>query len=132
MFGEECAVLLRLGPISHFFYPTQKTQILRMAWDFKVWHFSYGPKCENAKMGQNRAIFIEKHAVYTKFWKYILILWPMCFLVYLVWRKKNKKKINHQHSSFVIFLSMAKTKKNKNNPKTTHWLKKWFKWPKAL
>ena len=83
-----------------------------MASNLEVRYFSYGPKCENAKIGPNWAFFVEKHAVYAKFWKYIPILWPMCFLVDLV-RKKIKIKINRQHPLLAIFLYKAKIKKKK-------------------
>ena len=51
------------------------------------------PMAQNVKtpnLEKNWAFFVEKHAVYTKLWKYKPILWPMCFLVDLV-RKKNLK-----------------------------------------
>ena len=37
-----------------------------MAYNFEVRYFSYGPKCKNAKNGQNCKFFVEKPAVYTK------------------------------------------------------------------
>ena len=47
----------------------------------------------------------------------------MYFLEDLI--QKKRKKINHQHQFFAIFLSKAQTKIiKKNNPKTTNWLKR--------
>ena len=43
----------------------------------------------------------------------------MCFLIQLV-KKKKIKQINHQHLFLEIFLSKAKNKIIKNNPKTTN------------
>ena len=77
---------------------------------FLEWHeisrsgiFSYGPKCKNAKIGQNWVFFVEKHAVYTKFWKYIPILWHICFLVDVVQEKNYKKLIINIHFNKILY-----------------------------
>ena len=89
-----------------------------------MWYFSYGPKCNNAKIGQNWAISVEKHAVYTKFQKYITILWPMCFLVDLVRKNYERKKWIINIHFLQISLLRVQLKYLKSNCKTTNWLKK--------
>ena len=77
----------------------------------------------------SQSIWAGTHAVYTKFWKYIQILWPMCFLVDLV----QKKKIIINIHFFAIFLSKGKIKMIKKiTPKPQICWKKLFKGTEAL
>ena len=71
-----------------------------MAWNFEVRYFSYGPSAKNAKIVQNWAISLEKHAVYTKFWKYMYT--DIVTLVFLS-RPSTEKKKNKKLSSTSIF-----------------------------
>ena len=79
-----------------------------MAWTFKVRYFSYGPKCKNAKIGQNWAIFFWKtpslHKIlklYTDIVTYVFLSRPS---------EGEEEEKNYQHPFFAIFLSKAKTK----------------------
>ena len=94
-----------------------------MACNFEVRYFSYGPKCKNAKNGQNWAFLVKKHAVYTRFWKYLPILWPVCFLVDLIHKNKMKKIIINIHF-LQFFFQRLKLKWLINNSKTPNCLTK--------
>ena len=60
--------------------------------------FPMAQNVKNNKIGQNGAFFVEKHAVYTKFWKYIPILWSIyVFVSRPSTGKKERIFFYHQH-----------------------------------
>ena len=97
---------------SHTFFWSHIIDYLKKLW-FLEWHgisrCGIFPIAQNVKMQKRDKIehfWWKKHAVYTKFLKYIPILWPLCFIVDLVQETKIEKIIINIHFLKLSFLRL--------------------------